>query len=124
MWIKTLNARVALDERRALRLAAARGVTLSVHRGTAWITIDGDRRDIVLEAGDCFVVDSAQPVLMLPLGAEATIDVLAPAALPGRPRALGPGQRWRKAAALLGQALRLALGLGSASGHRYAPKAA
>ncbi len=31
---------------------------------------------------------------------------------------------WRKASALLGQALRLALGLGHANGHRYAPKAA
>jgi len=124
MWIKTLNARVALDGRRGLRLAAARGATLSVHRGTAWITIDGDPRDIVLQTGDCFVIDSAQPVLMFPLGPDATIDVLAPAAQPGRPPAPGPLQRWRKAATLVAHAMRLALGLGAPFGTRQASKMA
>jgi hypothetical protein len=124
MWIKTLNARVTLDGRRALRLAGARGATLSVQAGNAWITIDGDPRDIVLQTGDCFVIDSAQPVLMLPLGQDATIDVLAPAAPAGRVRATGPLQRWRKAAALIGQALRLAFGLGRAPGTHYVAKMA
>lgn len=80
MWIKTANARMALSAQRATRLNRACGATLRGLRGTAWVTIDGDRRDIVLEPGDSFVVDSSQPLLILPLRDAATIEVVAAAA--------------------------------------------
>ncbi len=33
------------------------GVLVAVERGTAWLTQDGDRRDVVLEAGGSFRLD-------------------------------------------------------------------
>lgn len=80
MWIKTANARMALTAQRATRLNRACGATLRGLHGTAWVTIDGDRRDIVLEPGDSFVVDSSQPLLILPLRDDATIEVVSAAA--------------------------------------------
>lgn len=80
MWIKTANARMALTARRPTRLNRACGATLRGLRGATWVTIDGDRRDIVLAPGDQFVVDSAQPLLVMSLHGEAVIEVIAAAA--------------------------------------------
>lgn len=84
MVIDTVMARLTLDTHRAARLDRARGVTLRARCGTAWVTIDGDARDIVLEPGQRFIVDSAQPVLLLPLSGTAVVDVLEP--MRARPR--------------------------------------
>ena len=78
MWINTPNARLAVGERRGLRLNAARGTLLRGVRGTLWITIDNDPRDIVLDPGESFVVDSNRPLVVLPLGECATVDVKGP----------------------------------------------
>jgi hypothetical protein len=43
---------LALAQRQFLRLAAPRGVCLTVRRGTLWITLDGRPDDIELHAGD------------------------------------------------------------------------
>jgi hypothetical protein len=75
MWINTPNARLAIGARRGLRLKAARGATLRAVQGTLWVTIDNDRRDIVLDPGESFVVDSNQPLVVMPLGECATLDV-------------------------------------------------
>jgi hypothetical protein len=40
-----------------VRLDGARGTTLRVTRGTLWITLQDDTRDVVLEAGDVFTID-------------------------------------------------------------------
>ena len=40
-----------------VRLPEARGTTLRVTRGTLWITLQNDVRDIVLEAGDSYMID-------------------------------------------------------------------
>jgi hypothetical protein len=40
-----------------VRLDGARGTTLRVTRGTLWITLEHDTRDVVLEAGDAFTID-------------------------------------------------------------------
>jgi len=40
-----------------VRLPEARGTTLRVTRGTLWMTLQDDTRDIVLEAGDSYVID-------------------------------------------------------------------
>jgi hypothetical protein len=75
MWIDTPSARLELAARDPLRLEGARGTLLRAVKGTLWITIDDDPRDIVLDAGEHFVVDSAEPLLVLPLGGHATVDV-------------------------------------------------
>jgi len=80
MWINTPNARLALAARRGLRLKDARGTRLRAVQGTLWITIDDDPRDIVLDPGQSFTVDSDRPLVVMPLGECATIDVKSPAA--------------------------------------------
>jgi len=40
-----------------VRLPDARGTTLRVTRGTLWMTLQDDTRDIILEAGDSYVID-------------------------------------------------------------------
>ena len=40
-----------------VRLDGARGTTLRVTRGTVWITLEDDTRDVVLTAGDVFTID-------------------------------------------------------------------
>ena len=75
MWINTPNARLAVDERRGLRLNAAQGTLLRAVKGTLWVTIDNDPRDIVLDPGESFVVDSHQPLFVMALGERATLDL-------------------------------------------------
>jgi hypothetical protein len=71
MWINASNARLGLAARRGLRLKDARGA---------------DLRDIVLDPGETFVVDSNSPLIVMPLGECATVDVKSAAPLDG-PRA-------------------------------------
>lgn len=40
-----------------VQLDGARGTTLRITRGTLWITLENDTRDVVLEAGDVFTID-------------------------------------------------------------------
>jgi hypothetical protein len=80
MWINTPNARLAVGGRRGLRLNAGRGTTLKAVRGTLWVTIDNDPRDIVLDPGESFLVDSDAPLFVMALGDNATLDVCAESA--------------------------------------------
>jgi hypothetical protein len=69
MLIDTRDARLPLTVGKLTRLVDACNTRLTCLRGQAWITIDGDRRDIVLVPGDQFVIDSNQPVLIYALNA-------------------------------------------------------
>ena len=40
-----------------VRLDGARGTTLRITRGSVWITLENDTRDVVLTAGDAFTID-------------------------------------------------------------------
>jgi hypothetical protein len=40
-----------------VKLDGARGTTLRVTRGTLWLTLENDVRDVVLTAGDVFTID-------------------------------------------------------------------
>ncbi len=40
-----------------VKLDGARGTTLRVTRGTIWLTMQDDTRDVVLAAGDVFTID-------------------------------------------------------------------
>ena len=78
MWINTPHARLAVGDRRGLRLNAGRGTWLRAVRGTLWVTIDNDPRDIVLDPGQSYVVDTDQPLFVMALGQDAaTLDVCA-----------------------------------------------
>jgi hypothetical protein len=106
MWINTSSARLAVTARRALRLRRARGTQVRAIDGTVWITIDDDPRDIVLDAGESFVVDSGRDLVVLPIGERATIDVCHGAGAPARAiaalRARVPGWHRRVGAWLQG----------------------
>lgn len=51
-----------------MQLPRAAGWTVQALAGTVWIAQDGDIRDVVLEAGDCIVLDRDVPALFSPLG--------------------------------------------------------
>jgi len=67
MLIDSPQARLPMKLGQMARLHGARNTRLTSLRGIAWITVDGDPRDIVLEPGDSFVVDSNKSVLVYPL---------------------------------------------------------
>lgn len=78
-------------------LDGASGTTLSVTRGTLWLTLEDDTRDVVLSAGDTFVVDRDGLTLMQAQG-RTMVRVLAHRAEALRfrltPRTLGE-RLWR-----------------------------
>jgi hypothetical protein len=92
MWINTPSARLAIDTQRGLRLNAAQGTLLRAVKGTLWVTIDNDPRDIVLDAGESFIVDSNQPLFVMALGERATLDVCTEA--PAREPRTPPERAW------------------------------
>jgi hypothetical protein len=75
MLIDTLTARLRLCRREPAHLDDARDSVLTCVEGDLWITVDGDRRDIVLSPGESFVVESDEHVLVFPLLGAATLDV-------------------------------------------------
>ncbi len=57
-----------------LRIAHPLGMRVDCLEGSLWITQDGDLRDVVLQAGQSFCPQSAQPVLISALaGACASV---------------------------------------------------
>jgi hypothetical protein len=60
---------VALQQEQHLRMRDATGWTIKAVSGTIWITQESDSRDIVLKAGDSFVLDRPGSTLVSPLGA-------------------------------------------------------
>ena len=59
------------------------GATVAVQRGIAWLTQDGDRRDVVLEAGGSFPLDRRGVAVVSALAAaELTVTAAAGASLP------------------------------------------
>lgn len=63
------------------RLQHAAATRLRVIDGVAWVTIDGDQRDIVLERGASFDVDSEADVIVSALGGPAAVEVQVPVAV-------------------------------------------
>jgi hypothetical protein len=98
MWINTPNARLAVGGHRGLRLNAGRGTTLKAVRGTLWVTIDNDPRDIVLDPGQSFLVDSDEPLFVMALGENATLDVCSESAADRRPAAARAWRLWPRRA--------------------------
>jgi Protein of unknown function (DUF2917) len=63
-----------------VRLIDAQSIVVSVRAGTAWITQQGDRDDVVIGAGESFVIERPGLVLVAPIR-EATVVIAALPAL-------------------------------------------
>jgi hypothetical protein len=87
---------LTLERDRARRLYLAPGAGIECLCGRAWITLDGDLRDIVLEPGEAFVVDRKAPVMVFAFDAPTALRIRAPAG-PRSPFLSG----WRARAAYL-----------------------
>jgi len=75
MFITTHRVNLPVQPGSVARLQQARHARLSVRRGEAWITLDGDLRDIVLTAGQSFVLDSDAAVVVYPLRAGGGLEL-------------------------------------------------
>ena len=75
MLIDVSETRLLLQRGQTSRLAQARTTQLCSARGTVWITVDHDMRDIVLEPGQCFIVPSDEPVTISALSGPAVLDL-------------------------------------------------
>ena len=75
MLIDIHQSRLQLGKGDHLRLRGACGTRLATVSGIAWITIDRDEGDIVVSAGESFVVPSDKAVLVAPLFSSVTLDV-------------------------------------------------
>jgi hypothetical protein len=87
-----VGTRVGLTAREAVSLTDVRGATLRITRGIVWITQEHDPRDLVLRAGDNWVVERNGRTVIEAQGA-ATLYVVGRAVAPARPRA--PAFTWR-----------------------------
>ena len=67
---------VSLGHQGLFDIADAAGVTVRCDRGTVWLTLDNDPRDIVLDAGEVFTTDDHRRALVYALSA-ATITLQA-----------------------------------------------
>ena len=72
---------VDLPRRAMLKLADAAAVQIDCRRGSLWITLDGDTRDFIVEAGERFTTDARRP---------AIVYALQPATLLVRPQSQRP----------------------------------
>ncbi len=76
MLIDTLAVRIRLLKGEHLKLRDACGARLTSVSGVAWLTVDRDPGDVVLLAGDSFVVPSDRSVLLGSLFGSATLDLV------------------------------------------------
>jgi hypothetical protein len=76
MLIRTRQARLPLTPGQLVRLDGACNTRLTARDGAAWITVDdGAGRDIVLGAGEAFVVDSNATVLVYAMATRPALDL-------------------------------------------------
>src|SRR5687768_11305769 len=75
MLLDTSTATLNLGRDEMARLDNACDTRIDCVDGVAWITIDGDRRDIVLSRGQSFSVESNQRVIVCALNGAAAVDV-------------------------------------------------
>ena len=75
MRVQTRAVRLPLGGRLYVALEHARAVRVTAIEGAIWVTIYGDRRDIVLNVGESFVVPSDDKVLAVALGGRAIVKL-------------------------------------------------
>ncbi len=72
-------ASTALRKGDTLHLGRALGQRIEALGGRVWITMDGDLRDVVIDAGEAFTVDRSSDVLLSAMS-DARVAVLMPTA--------------------------------------------
>jgi hypothetical protein len=75
MSIELSRGNLTLKRNGIAVLRRSRGVRLMVARGTAWLTIDGESRDVVLHPCDQFVVQSDADVAISAIAGPVEISV-------------------------------------------------
>ena len=75
MLIDVPHTRLLLQRGQTSRLPEARATHLCSAAGTLWITVDHDARDVVLEPGQCFVVQGDEGVTISALSGPAVLDL-------------------------------------------------
>ena len=75
MLLTTGQARLELADDEVARLRDACDSRLDVVDGFVWLTVEGDRQDIVLAPGDSYVVDTSDVVTVSALRGAAAIEV-------------------------------------------------
>ena len=83
--------RLDLQRDRIVRLTGVRGLRIDSLAGYAWVTVDGEQRDVVLSPGRSFAVTSRAPITVHAIHGPATVAVRAQAGTPVRT----PRQGWR-----------------------------
>ena len=79
MLLNAKHARLSLAHDQMAQLDEARHTRVDCVAGVAWITVDGDQRDIVLTRGDSFTVDSNARVIVSAIHGPVAVDLHAPA---------------------------------------------
>jgi len=77
MLLTTQRAQLNLADDEVARLRDACDSRLEVTDGFVWLTVEGERGDIVLGAGDTYVVDSPDVVTVSALRGAASVRVRA-----------------------------------------------
>jgi Protein of unknown function (DUF2917) len=78
MQLVANNSALLLDRWQTIELIDAAGATAALDKGCLWITMDGDRRDIVLGAGQSWTVERNGRTL-LHAEAPSTVRITDPA---------------------------------------------
>jgi hypothetical protein len=78
---------LSLEPKTLFNVSDAAGVQILCRSGSLWVTLDGDPRDIVLDAGDHFTATEHRRALIYALGSASLSLSMAPAA----PPCAGPG---------------------------------
>lgn len=92
MLLNAQRAQLNLADDEVARLRDACDSRLEVTQGFVWLTVEGDRKDIVLGAGESFLIDSRDDVTVSAIRGAASLRV----------RANVGAQRCRQAAAVRG----------------------
>lgn len=79
MSIELTGGKLTLSPHGVALLTRARGVRVTAQRGTAWLTIDGVREDIVLDAGAAYRIDNDRDVVISAIAGPVAVALHAPA---------------------------------------------
>ena len=103
MLLDTPRAQLTLADDEVARLRDACDSRLEVTAGFVWLTVEGERADVVLAAGECYRVVSA--------GAVTLSAIRGPAVLRLRAEPGGAGSRPAARGALAGRLRRMMVGV-------------
>jgi hypothetical protein len=75
MLLTTQRAQLNLADDEVARLSDACDSRLEVTQGFVWVTVEGDRNDVVLAAGESFLIDTRDVVTVSAIRGAASLKV-------------------------------------------------